>query len=189
MARPLKSAGRPARRPAWLWWAVGAAALVVAVAVTWWAVSSRAGTDRGVRIEGEHLPSLGNTHVPIGTPIDYKQHPPASGDHYPIPAQPGLYPEGLPPGLWVHSLEHGYIVVAYRPPVSPEQLQQFRRLLDTLPKSKFGFVKLVVVPYQEMDHPFAVLAWTWRLWLDQLDGEKVLGFYRAHVDRAPEDVP
>lgn len=188
MARPLKVTGRPRKQPAWIWWVGGAAVLAVVVAVSWWAVSSRAGSG-GPVINGEHLASEGNTHVPIGTPIDYKEHPPASGNHYPIPAQPGVYPEGLTPGLWVHSLEHGYIVLAYRPPVSPEQLQQFRQLLDTLPKSKYGFVKLIVVPYKEMDHPFALLAWTWRLWLDQLDGEKVRGFYRAHVDRGPEDVP
>ncbi len=188
-ARPLREAGRRRKKPAWIWWGVGAAVLVLAVAIGWWAVSSRAGSDRGPRIDGDRLPSEGNTHVPIGTPLDYKEHPPASGNHYPIPAQPGIYPEGLLPGLWVHSLEHGYIVLAYRPPVSPEQLQQFRQLLDTLPKSKYGFVKLVVVPYKEMDHPYALLAWTWRLWLDQFDRQKVLGFYRAHVDRGPEDVP
>ncbi len=185
----MRDTGHPRKKPAWIWWSAGVAALAVAVAIAWWVVASRAGSGGGPRIDGEHLPSEGNQHVPIGTVIPYKTHPPTSGDHYPIPATPGVYPEGLAEGLWVHSLEHGYIVLAYRPPVPPEQLQQFRQLLDTLPKSKYGFVKLVVVPYKEMDHPYAVLAWTWRLWLDQFDREKILGFYRAHVDRGPEDIP
>lgn len=172
-----------------MWWAVGAAALVAAVAIGWWAVSSRAGADRGPLIQGEQLASEGRDHVQDGTRVAYKDHPPASGSHYNAPAPPGVYAQGLPPERWVHNLEHGYIVLAYRPPVSPAQLQQFEQLSDTLPKSKFGFVKLVVVPYKEMDHPFALIAWTWRLWLDQFDREKVLGFYRAHVDKGPEDVP
>jgi len=92
-------------------------------------------------------------------------------------------------GFWMHSLEHGYIVLAYRPPASPEQLSQFDEMLRSFPPSKYRFVKLVVVPYKDMDHPYAALAWTWRLWLDSLDRAKVLAFYRAHVDRAPEDVP
>ena len=187
--RPTRDTGHPRKKPAWIWWSAGVAVLAVAVAIAWWTMASRAGSGGGPRIDGEHVPSEGNQHVPIGTVIPYKAHPPASGDHYPIPASPGVYPEGLVEGLWVHSLEHGYIVLAYRPPVPPEQLQQFRQLLDTLPKSKYGFVKLVVVPYKEMDHPYALLAWTWRLWMDQLDREKILGFYRAHVDRGPEDIP
>jgi hypothetical protein len=40
-----------------------------------------------------------------------------------------------------------------------------------------------------MPHPYAALAWTYRLWLDQLDRQKILDFYRAHVDRGPEDIP
>jgi hypothetical protein len=126
----------------------------------------------------------------MNSPIQYHAHPPASGPHYPQPAAAGVYPEGLAEGFWVHSLEHGYVALAYRPPASPEQLRQFDEMLRTFPKSrKWNLVKLVVVPYREMDHPYAVLAWTWRLWLDQLDREKVLEFYRAHVDRGPEEVP
>jgi hypothetical protein len=156
---------------------------------TWWALSSRTAAQNGPTISGDPVPPEGSTHVPIGTPIVYRAHPPASGSHYPTPVRAGVYPDGIPEGFWVHNLEHGYIVLAYRPPVSPDQVQQFEQLLASLPKSKFGFVKLVVVPYQEMSHPYAVLAWNWRLWLDRFDREKILGFYRAHVDRGPEDVP
>jgi hypothetical protein len=184
---------RPALRrrgtPAWRWWAAGAAAAAVLAAAGWWWLAPRAGAGHGPLIEGDRVAYEGNTHVPVGTPIHYRAQPPASGDHYPDPAAPGVYPGGLLPGHWVHNLEHGYIVLAYRPPATPRQLRELQHLQDSLPRSKWGFVKLVVVPYEGMPHPYALLAWTWRLWLDRLDPETVAGFYRAHVDRGPEDVP
>ncbi|HYM91902.1 MAG TPA: DUF3105 domain-containing protein [bacterium] len=189
----MRPAARPAptrrRRPRWLWWLAGGAALAVAAGGAWWGLSSRSAAQSGATIDGERLPDEGNKHVDIGLPIQYRDHPPASGNHYPQPAPAGVYPQGLAEGFWVHSLEHGYIVLAYRPPASPEQLSQFDEMLRSFPRSKYRFVKLIVVPYKDMDHPYAALAWTWRLWLDSFDREKVLAFYRAHVDRAPEDVP
>ncbi len=176
-------------RPRWVWWAAGLAALTVVVGGAWWVLSSRTVVQGGPTLQGEQVPSEGNTHAPEGSPIAYRAHPPASGTHYPTPAPRGVYPQGLPEGLWVHSLEHGYIVLAYRPPASPDQLPQFQDMVESFPKSKYGYAKLVIIPYRDMDHPYAALAWTWRLWLDRFDREKVLEFYRAHVDRGPEDIP
>jgi len=181
---PLRAA-RPRRgRPGWLWWLAAAG-----VGAIWW-FSLRTAAQGEPTIQGDRVPYEGNTHVPMNSSIEYRAHPPASGNHYPQPAAAGVYPEGLLPGFWVHSLEHGYIVLAYRPPASPELLRQFDEMLVSFPRSrKWHLVKLVVVPYKDMNHPYAVLAWTWRLWLDQFDREKVLQFYRAHVDRGPEDIP
>jgi hypothetical protein len=171
-----------------VWWLVGLAVLAVVIGGVWWAFSMRT-AGQGTAGVGEQLANEGNTHVDPGKPIQYRAQPPASGNHYPRPAPPGVYPQGILPGYWVHSLEHGYIVLAYRPPVSPEMIAQFEGMVRDFPRSKYGFAKLVVVPYAEMSHPYAVLAWTWRLWLDQFDRQKILAFYRAHVDHAPEDVP
>ena len=170
-----------------MWWVV-AAALVVIAGGTWWAVSSRTPAQGGTNL-GDPVPNEGRDHVAIGTPIQYRAQPPASGNHYPSPLAPGVYPDGRLPGFWVHNLEHGYVVLVYKPPVSPALLDQFDAMERTFPKSKYGYAKLVVVPYAEMTHPFAALAWDWRLWLDAFDRQKVLAFYRAHVDRGPEDVP
>ncbi|HLW59364.1 MAG TPA: DUF3105 domain-containing protein [bacterium] len=171
-----------------VWWLVGAVALIVIIAAVWWGRSSRSAAQPGSNT-GDRVAYEGNTHVPIGSPIQYQAHPPASGNHYPNPAPPGVYPAGILPGFWVHSLEHGYVVLAYKPPATPQLLGEFDAMVKDFPKSKYGYAKLVIVPYTEMDHPFAVLAWTWRLWLDTFDRQRVLDFYRAHVDRGPEDVP
>ncbi|HET9000945.1 MAG TPA: DUF3105 domain-containing protein, partial [bacterium] len=154
----VRPGGRRRRQPAWIWWSVGVAALVVIAGGVWWALSSRTAAQGGPTLQGERVPYEGNTHVPMGSDIKYRAHPPASGDHYPTPAPRGVYPEGLLEGFWVHSLEHGYIVLAYRPPVSPDQLQQFQEMVKSFPKSKNGYAKLVIVPYKDMEHPYAVLA-------------------------------
>jgi hypothetical protein len=138
---------------------------------------------------GERIPNEGYSHVPVGTTIEYQNHPPASGTHYPTPAATGVYPRGLAPGFWVHSLEHGYVVLVYKSPVSEALLEQFNQMVTDFPKSKYGNVKLVIAPYDEMTYPFAVVAWDWRLWMDTFDRAVVLEFYKAHVDHGPEDIP
>jgi hypothetical protein len=138
---------------------------------------------------GEALPDEGYDHVSIGTEIHYRAHPPASGPHYPVPAATGVYPNGLAPGFWVHSLEHGYVVVVYKPPVPAAMVLQFEEMVKDFPKSKFGNVKLVIAPDDVMIHPFAVMAWDHRMWMETFDRAKVLEFYRAYVDHGREDIP
>lgn len=154
----------------------------------WWATAARP-QPRPAPTLGERVADEGYEHVEVGTAIQYRAHPPASGPHYPYPAPAGFYPQGLPEGFWVHSLEHGYIVLVYRPPVSSVLELQFKEMIKDFPKSKYGNVKLVIAPYENMPHAYAALAWHWRLWLDTFDRAKTLDFYRQHVDQGREDLP
>lgn len=179
------------RRRALVWWGL-AAVIVAGAGVVWWTAAARTQTQAlviGQQMVGQPVPDEGFDHVPVGTEVHYRANPPASGPHYPAPAPAGVYPGGLAPGFWVHSLEHGYIVVVYKPPVSPEAMTQFESMVKEFPKSKYGNVKLVIAPYDIMIRPFAVLAWDWRMWMNTFDRAKVLEFYRAHVDHGREDLP
>ena len=100
-----------------------------------------------------------------------------------------MYPNGLQTGFWVHSLEHGYIVLLYKPPVSGGQLAEFDKMVKEFPKSKYGNVKFLIAPYPDMPHAYAVLSWDWRLQLDSFDRATVLQFYKEHVDHGREDIP
>ena len=172
-----------------VWW-IAALVLVLAAGGVWWALAPKhaAPAPAGPML-GQKLPDEGFDHVAVGTPIKYKANPPASGPHYPFPAPAGVYPNGLQTGFWVHSLEHGYIALLYKPPVSPAQLTEFDRMVKDFPKSKYGNVKLVIAPYPDMPHPYAVLAWDWRLQLDSFDRATVLQFYKEHLDHGREDIP
>jgi hypothetical protein len=71
----------------------------------------------------------------------------------------------------------------------PELVRQLRELSATAPPSKYGHVKLLITPYARLRTRLAILAWTWIDELDVFDRERLLVFYRAHIDRGPEDVP
>lgn len=165
------------------------AILVIAGAVWWWTAGHSGAHAPAAPLLGQQVPDEGFEHVAVGSQIHYKANPPASGPHYPFPAPAGVYPNGLQTGFWVHSLEHGYIVLLYKPPVPPDRLAEFDRMVKEFPKSKYGNIKLLIVSYPGMPHPYAVMAWDWRLEVDSFDRATVLRFYKEHVDHGREDIP
>jgi hypothetical protein len=137
------------------------------------------------------IPNEGAAHVAEGSEITYAHNPPASGTHYPAYLQYGLYEEpNIPPGYWVHNLEHGAIVILYQCPQScPDLVEQLGNLLDQFRLSKWDNRKIVIVPYDDMDVPLMAIAWDVQMSLDQLDAQALLDFYDRHVDQGPEDIP
>jgi len=142
-------------------------------------------------------------HVPAGTSVDYAFCPPTSGTHYVVGAQApirqGFYgPESAArPGGWVHNLEHGYIVVAYRggvDGVTQDDLAEVRRFVETAPPSTFAGScpsipnKVVAVRFDQMTTKFAILAWDRALLADTWDADGAVVFYEQWVDsgQAPE---
>ena len=170
-----------------IWWIVGAVLLAIAAGVTWRAASGRPQAPTGPML-GQRIADEGFGHVAVGSQTRDKANPPASGPHYPFSAPAGVYPNGLQSGFWVHSLEHGYIVLLYRPPASTAHLAEFDRMVKDFPKSKYGNVKLVIAAYPDMPHPYAVLAWDWRLQMESFNRATVLQFYKEHVDHGRENV-
>lgn len=156
------------------------------------AAEQAAAQNTGVAVADE-----GRDHVAVGATTTYRSYPPASGPHFPSAVEPGVYPNamlpqypnGVPEGFWVHNLEHGYIVLLYRPDTDAETVRQVQAMMRELPPSKFGRVKLVVTPYERMETPITAVAWNRRLALPAFDRDAILAFYRAHVDRGPEDLP
>jgi hypothetical protein len=133
------------------------------------------------------------THVDEGAPLVYHSRPPSSGVHWgtvPQAAEYRMYDQPLSPGRWVHMLEHGAVVVLYRPDLCDaacvEQLGQF---YDTAPRSSLvGIRHLAITPYQDMDHAIAVVAWGYVDELDQVDKDRILADFKSKVDAstAPE---
>ena len=144
---------------------------------------------KAVPLIGTSLPEEGRTHVPDGSKLTFRHYPPASGNHYPTPAAAGFYTTPVAEGNWVHSLEHGYIVILYKPSVDAATIQELRDLMTSFPKEKYNEVKLVVTPYDHMDNPITAVMWDRELALDQFDRDQLLSFYQADVDHGPEDIP
>lgn len=135
----------------------------------------------------------GSGHVEANSFIEYQNDPPSSGPHYPSPVQWGLYMEPVPPGHWVHNLEHGGIVLLFECPADGcDAIQaELAELLDVIPlDGRFNEKKIVITPYDKpLPAPVVVLAWKVQLNLDSLDREAIVNFYRRHVNLGPEVVP
>lgn len=136
---------------------------------------------------GTRVPDEGRVHLSQSQPATYRHTPPSSGPHYDAPVQAGIYEYlPLPPGTYVHNLEHGYVVILYRRRDTTPALQQQLRDFYAAVAPVNATPKLVIAPYDAMDHPITALAWDWELPLEQFDAAKLRRFYDAHRDRAPE---
>lgn len=166
-------------------WVVGIV-LVVAVAIALIVVFM----PRSVAAQGHQVPIEGNRqHVPQSQVVPYRNRPPSSGDHYDQPAGYGFFQREIPTGNWVHDLEHGGIVVLYRPDLCDQTCQnQLQDTYNSAPSSSVfpGTRKMLVTPYQDMDHMIASVAWGWVDELDTFDKDRIIAFYKAHVDKGPE---
>ena len=138
---------------------------------------------------GTPMPDEGNAHVDEGQAITYKNYPPSSGTHYGTTATYGFSEVPIPDGQSVHSLEHGAVVLYYKPDVSDTIKQQLKETYSRLPLGKYGKVKLVIAPYTNMTTPMAIAAWDRLMLLDSYNYDEIQAFYQQYVDNGPEDVP
>ena len=132
------------------------------------------------------FPAEGRGHTE--KPVRYRTNPPTSGDHNPVPADDGEYTNGPPPQeAIVHSLEHGRVVLQYRPTASAAARVGLKRVFDADPSKLLLLENRTGMPYE-----VAATAWTHLIGCKRY-GERVpaaLGAFRdAYRDRAPERVP
>jgi hypothetical protein len=132
-------------------------------------------------------------HVDEGAPLSYRNKPPSSGVHWgtlPQAYEYRMYDQPLSPGRWVHMLEHGAVVVLYRPDLCDATcVQQLGEFYDSAPRSSIVPVRhLAITPYQNMDHAIAVVGWGYVDEMDQMDKDRVLADFKSKVDAstAPE---
>lgn len=64
-------------------------------------------------LPGEAAPDLGREHVTDIAGVEYSSNPPSSGPHFAIWAKKGVYDRLISDGYFIHSLEHGYVVISY----------------------------------------------------------------------------
>jgi hypothetical protein len=163
------------------------AGIVLVIAL---AIGAFAMLPRPTAAQGHQVPTEGNRqHVDQGADLHYRNRPPSSGDHYPTPAGYGVFSHDIAGGNLVHTLEHGGVVIYYRPDLCDQGcLSQLQQTYNTAPKSqRYGVVKMTVAPWSDMDPAITAAAWGWVDGMDQPDVQRILAFYREHVDRGPED--
>ncbi|XP_076434876.1 uncharacterized protein LOC143274824 isoform X2 [Babylonia areolata] len=114
-------------------------------------------------------------HVCLPTEISYVNTPPTSGRHRPNWPAYGEYLY-VPPQRWLHSLEHGAVVMLYHPCADPGEVSALRDLVRSCLR------RHIISPYRLLppDTPLALLTWGCRLMMS--DFRPAL----SHACRGPE---
>ncbi|HUG52305.1 MAG TPA: DUF3105 domain-containing protein, partial [Vicinamibacteria bacterium] len=147
-------------------------------------------TDDGSCVMAERaVANEGWLHVPEGTAITYRANPPASGPHYPVWARYQAYTTPVARGYWVHNVEHGAIVLLYRPDASPAVIAALESAFRVLPNDgQCGHPRALLTPDPLIPRPVAAVAANSVLEGDCVGANAIRQFTLARRGRGPENV-
>lgn len=123
-------------------------------------------------LPGEAVPILAYPHISERAAADvvYNSNPPTSGPHFSAAVAPGIYQSYLPPGLTVHSLEHGRVVIHYRTGTPDDVVG----MLESIAKRYAP--NIVLTPNPEIETSIALTAWGRIDKLDHYDEARISAF-------------
>lgn len=149
-------------------------------------------------ISQEEWPLAEPNHVLQGTAITWDSNPPTSGQHYPRWAAFQEFTSPVPRGNWLHSAEHGAIVLLYNCELLPagtdcEQLKQaLRDASGALPSDGMCAapvrVRTVITPDPLIDTPIAAVAWGFVYRAACVDSTSLVDFAKARYAKGPENL-
>lgn len=128
------------------------------------------------------------TGVHVTERVAYATNPPTNGPHHPEWAVDGNYVGTEPPDTEriVHALEHGRIVIWYRPDLPAAEIRRLERLFDEDP------YHVLLVPRAGLPCPVAATAWSRGVLcpaVDERSLDALRAFRDAYRDQGPERVP
>jgi hypothetical protein len=142
----------------------------------------------------QEFDEVSREHIEVGAQHeDYNSSPPTSGPHYGLPADGGFYPSPLPAEQLVHNLEHGQIVIWYRPDASEATVEGLQALVEGTnqrARDSGTLEPLLAAPYDDIEGDFDYVVTAWR------HSQSCLEYSRAAIDsfrgdfqgRGPEQV-
>jgi hypothetical protein len=129
-------------------------------------------------------------------PVKYEENPPSSGMHNPEWADAGVYEPGSEPPVekWVHSLEHGRIVITYRPGTPAKTIKELEGVFNEPLLGTPGYQKQVLQNNTKMPYAVAALAWGQTLTCKDVKNapatyDAIRAFAARFANKAPEEVP
>lgn len=127
--------------------------------------------------------------------VNYDTNPPTTGRHYQVSAEDGAYGEAPPDETLVHGLEHGRVIVWFKPSLPEDQRADLKALFDE------DSYQMFLVPRRNMPYALAASAWNGDpapngrgqlLTCDKLNDDTwdaIRTFRDEHRSRGPEAVP
>jgi hypothetical protein len=144
----------------------------------------RAAEKNTASLPGEQLPSKGQQHVATTDLKDYNSTPPTSGQHYSSQTNWGIHKEPIPEGYQLHNLEHGGVLIQYKPGLAADIVEKLKAVGEG-----YKWKKLILAPYPPLDKNIALTAWTRLDTFDDFDEARVKSFIDSFRNRGPENVP
>jgi hypothetical protein len=138
----------------------------------------------------ESVPYEGAYHVPVGTEIEWQHNPPASGPHYPIWTTYVDHTDVVPRGFWVHNLEHGAIVLVYRPDAPADVVAAVHAGYAAIPPDpECPHKRALATADPLLPTSFAAIAWDWVMeCTGVVDVQSILDFTAEHRGHGGEDL-
>ncbi|OGM99787.1 MAG: hypothetical protein A3B91_02175 [Candidatus Yanofskybacteria bacterium RIFCSPHIGHO2_02_FULL_41_29] len=135
-------------------------------------------------LPGEYFVAQSRDHITVGQKHEiYNSNPPTGGWHYAQPAQSGIYDKEFPDEQLIHNLEHSHVWIAYRPDLSPDQVEKLADIAK-----EYGS-KIIMTPRVANDSPIALVAWERLLKMDSVDEVLAREFVDAYRGTAgPEKI-
>ena len=92
-------------------------------------------------------------------------------------------------GYWVHNLEHGAIVMVYRPDAPVAVIEAMKQMYRALPSDPAcGHARAVLTPDPLINTPVAVVAANFVLSGSCVSSNAIGQFVAAHHNHAPEQI-
>jgi hypothetical protein len=142
------------------------------------------------------FPEESREHIPDNETFNgYKTNPPTSGKHHSTPAQDGIYDPGNEPAKesWVHTLEHGRIILMYKPGTPKRVVGQLQTLFNEKVKGgPAGYHMVLLQNNTKMPYQVAAVAWRRYIGCNQVNDktwDALRAFRDQFVDTAPEKIP
>ena len=137
----------------------------------------------------------GNKHVSPSEQVDYENSPPTSGDHWPTDflVDPAFYPEPVEEEGLVHNMEHGHVVVWYKPDApgdTESELEDFTTAAnheDALPGG--AIPPIITVPYDDIEESksYVLTAWNATQSCARYSLDAINNFRERFQGRGPEN--
>lgn len=128
----------------------------------------------------------GREHIKPGEKITYKSAIPTSGPHG-QEAPWGYSATQFANENVIHNMEHGGIVVSYRPDLDAATINKIKALyLSPYSIKSFQPNKVVIMPRAGQQKPIVLASWNRLLELGSFNQQTLIDYYLTNVGKSPE---
>jgi hypothetical protein len=136
---------------------------------------------------GIEQPDKGRRHVAVGQSVEYDTKLPTSGTHSQQPAPWGISDSEIPDETIIHNLEHGGVVITYRPDVNAEVISKLSALFKKpFTNKQFTPTKAILMPKADQTETIVMRSWRRLEKLETYDENRIIQYYTLNIGNSPE---